>query len=30
MEIVVRIAVIYVFLLFALRLIGKREFGQST
>jgi uncharacterized membrane protein YcaP (DUF421 family) len=30
MEIVVRIAVIYVFLLFALRLIGKREFGQLS
>lgn len=30
MEIVIRIAVIYVFLLVALRLIGKREFGQMS
>jgi uncharacterized membrane protein YcaP (DUF421 family) len=30
MEIVVRIAVIYVFLLVALRLMGKREFGQLS
>jgi uncharacterized membrane protein YcaP (DUF421 family) len=30
MDIVVRIAVIYVFLLVALRLMGKREFGQLS
>jgi uncharacterized membrane protein YcaP (DUF421 family) len=30
MSIVVRIAVIYVFLLVALRLMGKREFGQLS
>jgi uncharacterized membrane protein YcaP (DUF421 family) len=30
MSIVVRIAIIYVFLLIALRLMGKREFGQLT
>jgi uncharacterized membrane protein YcaP (DUF421 family) len=30
MSIVVRIAVIYVFLLIALRLMGKREFGQLS
>jgi uncharacterized membrane protein YcaP (DUF421 family) len=30
MDIVVRIAVIYVFLLIALRLMGKREFGQLS
>jgi uncharacterized membrane protein YcaP (DUF421 family) len=30
MEIVIRIAVIYVFLLIALRLMGKREFGQLS
>jgi uncharacterized membrane protein YcaP (DUF421 family) len=30
MEIVVRVALIYVFLMFGLRVIGKREFGQLT
>jgi uncharacterized membrane protein YcaP (DUF421 family) len=30
MEVVVRVAVIYVFLLVALRLMGKREFGQLS
>jgi uncharacterized membrane protein YcaP (DUF421 family) len=30
MEIVIRIALIYVFLLIALRLMGKREFGQLS
>jgi uncharacterized membrane protein YcaP (DUF421 family) len=30
MEIVLRVAVIYVFLLVALRLMGKREFGQLS
>jgi uncharacterized membrane protein YcaP (DUF421 family) len=30
MEIVVRVAIIYVFLMLGLRVIGKREFGQLT
>jgi uncharacterized membrane protein YcaP (DUF421 family) len=30
MEVVVRVAVIYVFLMVGLRVIGKREFGQLT
>lgn len=30
MEIVIRIALIYIFLLVALRLMGKREFGQLS
>src|SRR5690606_36529224 len=30
METVIRVAFVYVFVLFALRVVGKREFGQLT